>query len=222
MCRSAHSSSSSAAAASAAARQAARGEPVGDPAHVPGEELPAPAGCRPRRRPAAGRSPPAARRATSRLNAERSPWVRPCRASPSSASASWPHRSASSSGSGRSWASRGAARPSGCRRTPAAARCRPAAPGRARPRRGRQSRVSAANSACAHWPDEQVAAERRAGGHRPHLAGPAHPAALEVAGVAVEHPVLGAAVALGGEQHAPPGARARRARGGGRRPPCRS
>ena len=53
---------------------------------------------------------------------------------------------------------------------------------------------------------QDVAAERRAVGHGAHLPRAAHPPSLEVAGVAVEHAVLGGAVALGREQRAPLGA----------------
>ena len=47
---------------------------------------------------------------------------------------------------------------------------------------------------------DEVTAERRAGRHRPVLARAPHPAALEVAGVAVEHPVLAGPVALRRQQ----------------------
>ena len=89
---------------------------------------------------------------TSRLNADRSPWASPSRASPRRASTSWIHRSASSSGSGRSWASRGAARRRRCRGTPAAARCRRAARDRA-PARPPPEPGERAELGVAHWPD---------------------------------------------------------------------
>ena len=69
---------------------------------------------------------------------------------------------------------------------------------------------------------DQVAPERRAVGHRAHLAAAAHPPALEVAGVAVEHPVLVASGSASrparsrGRCPAPP------AGSGVHRPPCRS
>jgi hypothetical protein len=68
------------------------------------------------------------------------------------------------------------------------------------------SRASAANSAAAHCPASRSRPNSGAPGHRPRLAGAADPAAFDVAGVAVEHPVLGAAVALRGEQDAVRGA----------------
>ena len=49
-------------------------------------------------------------------------------------------------------------------------------------------------------PGEQLLAELGAPGHGPHLAAAADPAALEVAGVAVEQPVVAGAVALGRQQ----------------------
>jgi hypothetical protein len=52
-------------------------------------------------------------------------------------------------------------------------------------------------------PGQQVATEGGAPGHRPSLPGAAHPPTLEVGGVAVEHSVLGGAVALGGQQAGP-------------------
>ena len=143
---------------------------------------------------------------TSRLNAERSPWARPSRASPSRASTSWNHRSASSSGSGRSWASRGAARPSSVPRYSSSSSVptqlhgvghRHARP----PEPGERAELGVGPLA-----RQQLTAERRAGGHRAHLAGTPNPAALEVARIAVEHAVLGAAVALGGHERAPVGA----------------
>ncbi len=75
-------------------------------------------------------------------------------------------------------------------------------------------------------PRQQLAAVLGAPGHGPHLAAAAHPAALVVAGVAMEHPVLAGAVALRREQAV---ARGRRGAVGhpaphrrGRRPPCPS
>ncbi len=54
---------------------------------------------------------------------------------------------------------------------------------------------------------DHLLAEVGAPGHRPHLAALAHAAPLEVAGVAVEEPVVAVAVALGGHRADPVGAR---------------
>ena len=82
------------------------------------------------------------------------------------------------------------------------------------------SRTSAPNSALARWPTMAC----RPNVLRLAIARPpatAWSGALQAAAVAVEHPVLGGAVLLGGEQ-AGPACRARRAGAGRRRLPCRS
>ena len=54
---------------------------------------------------------------------------------------------------------------------------------------------------------EDFPAETRAVGHGPRLPAPAYPSTFDVTGVPVEHPVLAAAVSLGGHQRSDVGAR---------------
>ena len=90
--------------------------------------------------------------ATSRLNADRSPWARPSRASATRAATSWSHSPASSAGAGLVSASRGAAVPSAEPMNSSSSSVPRICAGYGTGTPAVYSRASAANSALAHWP----------------------------------------------------------------------